>query len=75
MAIPAVEEVSPVSSYPLIEYMGFDTDISDGFAKMRASTLLGEIVCPHQHTKHPLKYVQRNSKYGHIVAIPASDTQ
>ena len=28
MATTAVEEVSRVSSYPLLEYMGFDTDIS-----------------------------------------------
>ena len=28
--------------------MGIDTDISDGVAKMRAETLLGEIVRLHQ---------------------------
>ena len=53
--------------------MGFDTDISAGVAKMRAATLLGEIVCLHQHTKNPLNYIHRNSKYGHLVVIPASD--
>ena len=63
-----------MSSYLIIESMGFDIDISDGFAKMRAANILGEIVRLHQHTKNPLKYVDTNSKYGHIVAIPASDT-
>ena len=60
MAVPAVEEVLHVSSYPLIESMGFDTDISDGVTKMRAEDLLGEIVRLHQHTKNPLKYVHTN---------------
>ena len=55
--------------------MGFGTDIYDGVAKMRASTLLGDIVCLHQRTKTPLKYVHKNSKYGHLVAIPAYDNQ
>ena len=31
MTIPAMEEVLHVSSYPLLEYIGFHTDISDGF--------------------------------------------
>ena len=75
MDIPAVEEVLNVSSYPIIEYMGFGTDISDGVAKMMTATLLGEIFRLHQHTKNPLKYAHKNSKYGHLVAIPASDTQ
>ena len=53
--------------------MGFD--IYDGVAKTRSATLLGYIVRLYQHTKNPLKYVHTNSKYGHIVAIPSSDTQ
>ena len=57
MAIPAVEEVLSVSSYPILESMGFDTDISDGFAKMRSATLLGDIVRLHQRTTNILKYV------------------
>ena len=55
--------------------MGFDTDISDGVAKSRATTILGDIVCLHQCTKNTLNYVHTNSNYGHIVAIPSSDTQ
>ena len=55
--------------------MGFDTDISDGVAKMRAATLLGDIVRLHQRTKNPLKYVHANSKYWHIVAITDSDAR
>ena len=50
MAKPATEEVFHVSSYPLLESMDFDTDISDGVAKMSSSTLLGEIVRLHQRT-------------------------
>ena len=34
-----------------------------------------EIVRLRQRTKSPLKYVHTSSKYGHIFAIPASDTQ
>ena len=30
LAIPYVEEVAHVSRYPLLEYMGSDTGISDG---------------------------------------------
>ena len=75
VAIPSVEEFYHVSSYPLLESMCFDTDISDGFAKVRAATLFGEIVRLHQRTKNPLKYVLTNSKYGNIVVIPATDTQ
>ena len=59
----------------LIESMGFNTGISDGVAKMRAATLLGEIVRLYQGTKNLLKYVHTNSKYGHFFAIPSSDTQ
>ena len=70
-----MEEVLYVSSYPVLEYMGFDADISDGVAKMRAAALLGDIVLLHQYTKNPLKYVHTNSNYGHIVAITDSDTQ
>ena len=75
IATAAVEEVSHVSSYPLLEYMGFYTDIYDEASKMRSATLLGEIFHLHQRTKNPLKYVHTNSKYGHLVAIPDSDTQ
>ena len=42
---------------------------------MRAATLLGDIVRLHQHTKNPLRYVHTNSKYGHLIAILASDTR
>ena len=55
--------------------MGFDTDISDGVAKIRADTLLGEIFRLHQRNKYPMKDFHTNSKYEHIIAIPASDTQ
>ena len=75
MDIPDVEEVLHVSSYPMIEAMGFDTDIFDGVVKMRAATLLGEIVRLHQRTINPLKYVYENSNYGHLVAILASENQ
>ena len=75
MAISDVEEVRHVSSYLLIESMGFDTDIYDGVTNIRASTILGDIVHLHQRTKNPLKYVHKNSKYGHIVTIPDYDTQ
>ena len=53
--------------------MGSEADISDGVAKIRPDTILGEIVCLHQHTANPLKYVHKNSKYGHLVAITDSD--
>ena len=55
--------------------MGFDTAISNGVKKIRAATLLGDIVRLRQCTKNLLKYVHINSNYGHLVAIPASDTQ
>ena len=42
---------------------------------MRAANILGDIVRLHQCTKNILKYVHTNSKYGHIVAMSASDTQ
>ena len=60
MDIPPVEEVVCVYSYPLLESIGFDTDVSDGVAKMRAVTLLREIVRLHQCTKNPLKYIYTN---------------
>ena len=75
MAILDVDDVSNVSSYPLLESMGVDTDIYYGVAKMRAATILGKIVHLHQNTKNTLKYVHTNSKYGDIISIPASDTQ
>ena len=55
--------------------MGFDTDISNGVAKMRAATLLGEIFRLHQRTKNPPNYFHTNSKYENIVEIPTSDNQ
>ena len=64
-----------MSRYPLLEYMGFDNDISDGVEKMRAAIPLVEIVRLHQHTKNPLKYVHTNSNYGHLSSMPSSDTQ
>ena len=70
-----MEEVSHFSGYPLLESMGFDTDISDGVAKIRAATILGETVRLHQHTKNPLNYVHTKSKYERLVVMPASYTQ
>ena len=64
-----------MSIYLLLESIGFDTGISDGVAKIRAATLLGEILLLHQHTKPPLNYIHTNSKYGNCVAIPDSDIQ
>ena len=55
--------------------MGFDNYIYDGVVKMRAATLLGDIVHLHQRTKDPMKYVHTNSNYRHLVAITDSDTQ
>ena len=43
MDIPPLEEVLNVSKYPMLEYMGFDTNISDGVAKMRSATFLRDI--------------------------------
>ena len=60
MDIPAVKQVLHVSSYPMIEYTGFDTGIYDGVSKMRAATLLGDIVRLHQRTKSKLKCVHTN---------------
>ena len=74
MYILSVEEVLHVSSYPMLEPMVFDADISAGFAKMRAATLLGENVRLHKCTKNPLNYVHTNSKYGHLVVIPYFET-
>ena len=42
--IIAVEEVAHVSSYPILESMGFYTGLCVGVAKIRAATLLGDIV-------------------------------
>ena len=75
MAVTALEEVLHVSSYPMLESMGFNTDISDGVSKMRVSTLLGEIFHLHQRTKNTLKYVHTNSNYWHLVTISSSDNQ
>ena len=55
--------------------MGFGTDFFDGVTKMRAATLLGKTVRLQKRTKIPIKYVNKNSKYGHIFAITVSDTQ
>ena len=43
MATLNVGNVLNVSNYPLLESIGFDTDIYYGVAKMRAATLLGDI--------------------------------
>ena len=75
MDIQAVKKFYCVYSFPLLESIVFDTDIYDGVAKMRAATLLGEILRPHQQTKNPLKYAHTDSNYGHLVAIPTSETQ
>ena len=75
LVITYVEEVVNVSSYLLLESVGFDTDISYGVAKMRASTLFGDIIHQHQCTKNTLNYVHKTSKYGHLVSIPAAVTQ
>ena len=48
MAIPDVEECFHVSSYPMLESTGLNTDVSYRVAKMRVATLLGEIVRLHQ---------------------------
>ena len=64
-----------MSIYPLLESMGFDSYISDGVAKIRSAALLGEIARLRQRTRNTLKYVHTNSKFGHFVAIPDSDTQ
>ena len=75
MTISAVGVVLRVTIYPLLEYMDFCTDISDGVAKIGEATLLGDIFCLRQFTKNPLKHVHTNSKYGHLVSIPDSDTK
>ena len=51
MAITSVEEFFHVYSYPMIESIVFYPYIYDEVAKMRAATLLGEIVHRHQRTK------------------------
>ena len=75
LAIADVEKVAHVSSYPILEYIGFDTGISDEVAKMRAATLLGDIFHIHKCTKKSLKYLHKDSKYGNLVAMPDSATQ
>ena len=50
MDVSTAEEVLHVFIYPLLESMGFDTDISNGVSQMRAATLLGEIVRLHKIT-------------------------
>ena len=74
LAVPSVGGVSYVSRYPLLEPVGVDTDIYYGVVKIRAATLLGDIVRLHQCTKIPLNYVHMNSRYEHLVEIPDSDT-
>ena len=64
MAIIDVEEVLKMSIYPLLESMGFDTGIYDGFAKLRAATILGDILRLHKFTKNILKYVQKTQSMG-----------
>ena len=51
LAIPDVEEFTHVSSYPLLESMVFDVNISYGVAKMSAAIPLGGIVRLHQCIK------------------------
>ena len=75
MDIPAVEKVSYVSIYPMLQFMDFDTDISDEVAKIRSTTLLGEILHLHQRTENTLKYVHTNLKNGNLVAIPCYETR
>ena len=75
LSIPDEEEVAHVSSYPLIEYMGFDTDISCGVKKMRAATLLEWIVRLYQCNRNTLNFFHTNSKYGHLVVRQASYDQ
>ena len=64
MDLPDVEDLVHVSSYPILEYMGFDTGIYDGFAKMRAATILGDILRLHKFTENILKYVQKPQSMG-----------
>ena len=39
--------------------MGFGTDISDGVAKIRAATILEEIIRLRKRKTNPLKYVHK----------------
>ena len=55
--------------------MGLDTAIFYGVAKMVSATLLGDIFRLRQCTKNMLKYIHKNSRYGYLVTIPASDTR
>ena len=41
---------------------------------MRPTNILRETVRLHKFTKKPLSYVHMDSKYGHLVSIPDSDT-
>ena len=58
MYIPDLEEVLHVYSYPLPEYMGFNTDISDGVTKMRAAIVLSLGL----HHKYLLFFIVRDHK-------------
>ena len=64
MYIPDVEEFLHVSRYPMLEYIGFGADISDGVAKMRAATILGEIFRLHQRTKTRLSMSAQTQSMG-----------
>ena len=64
MDLPDVEDLVHVSSYPILEYMGFDTGIYDGSAKMRVATILGDILRLHKSTKNIMKYVQKHQSMG-----------
>ena len=55
--------------------MGFNSSLYYGLKKMRAATLLGDILHLRRCTKNPLKCVHINSKYGNIVVISDSATQ
>ena len=67
MDIPVVEEVMHVFIHLLLKYIDFNMNISNGFAKVTATTPLVEIVHLYQCNKTPLKYANTNSKYGHFL--------
>ena len=59
----------------LLKYIDFNMNISNGFAKVTATTPLVEIVHIYQCNKTPLKYANTNSKYGHFYGITDYDNQ
>ena len=74
MDISYVKKIAHVSCYIIMEYMGFDTGLYKGVAKIRVATLLGDIICLHQCTKTVMNYFHTNSKYGNFVSITVSET-